>query len=375
MMKAIQIFLLSRYITGAELENQGGHGTEFTHLEKRVFGNEAMTGTYTHNPVFSRITLALMEDTGWYVANYSNAEELTWGYRLGCSFVHASCYQYGVDKEPFCRGKGDDGDGESSSSSTTKTRCTAPDRAAVGLCNLKRYDDALLPQFRYFEGDDKIGGSVALADYCPFVQDFNWRRRDVILRGSACQLHENNPPDSQNYALETYGPESVCLDQPKPWDMFKCSRIRHSTHYGSGCYPVKCVSTSSSNIATSTSSSSSSPDVNVIVQVSNRSFHCMYPGQQLTVRVLKDDGWLYAGLLQCPDDCRFICRNVGGAESRLDADPEWCYRGKQTSDFSLDYSLDSLRCEARFAYLSDPLVLVMNVLVIILLSSNICIYF
>ena len=29
-----------------------------------LFQNEAMTGTYTQNPVISRITLALMEDTG-----------------------------------------------------------------------------------------------------------------------------------------------------------------------------------------------------------------------------------------------------------------------------------------------------------------------
>ena len=90
-----------------ELENQGGYGTEFTHLEKRIFGNEAMTGTYTHNPVFSRVTLALMEDTGWYVANYSNAENLTWGRDMGCDFVHQSCYQFGLQKVPFCEGNGD----------------------------------------------------------------------------------------------------------------------------------------------------------------------------------------------------------------------------------------------------------------------------
>jgi len=30
-----------------------------------MFQNEMMTGTYTQNPVMSRITLALMEDTGF----------------------------------------------------------------------------------------------------------------------------------------------------------------------------------------------------------------------------------------------------------------------------------------------------------------------
>jgi leishmanolysin-like peptidase len=41
---------------------QGGDGTALTHWEKRVFQNEAMTGTVnTDNPVYSRLTLALME--------------------------------------------------------------------------------------------------------------------------------------------------------------------------------------------------------------------------------------------------------------------------------------------------------------------------
>jgi leishmanolysin-like peptidase len=57
-------------LEGAELENQGGDGTALTHWEKRLFENEAMTGTHTQNPVYSRLTLALMEDSGWYKANY-----------------------------------------------------------------------------------------------------------------------------------------------------------------------------------------------------------------------------------------------------------------------------------------------------------------
>lgn len=50
-----------------------------------------MTGTHTQSPVFSRITLALMEDSGWYKANYSMASPLSWGKGLGCSFAMKSC--------------------------------------------------------------------------------------------------------------------------------------------------------------------------------------------------------------------------------------------------------------------------------------------
>ena len=74
-------------LTGAELEDQGEEGTALTHWEKRLFENEAMTGTHTQNPIYSRITMALMEDTGWYLPNYDMADELKWGRNLGCDFV------------------------------------------------------------------------------------------------------------------------------------------------------------------------------------------------------------------------------------------------------------------------------------------------
>jgi len=53
-----------------------------------------MTGTHTQNPVYSRITLALMEDTGWYRANYSMAQHLNWGRNLGCDFALKSCKEW-----------------------------------------------------------------------------------------------------------------------------------------------------------------------------------------------------------------------------------------------------------------------------------------
>lgn len=69
-------------------------GTAFTHWEKRLFENEAMTGTHTQNPVYSRLTLALMEDTGWYTANYSMAETLHWGKNLGCNFATVKLHTF-----------------------------------------------------------------------------------------------------------------------------------------------------------------------------------------------------------------------------------------------------------------------------------------
>ena len=39
--------------------------------------NEAMTGTvHTQNPTYSRLTLALLEDSGWYLPNYEMVTKL-----------------------------------------------------------------------------------------------------------------------------------------------------------------------------------------------------------------------------------------------------------------------------------------------------------
>ena len=58
-----------------------------------------MTGTYTQNPTFSRLTLALLEDTGWYGVDYSKAEPLSWGRGLGCDFVTKSCKEWIDDRQ------------------------------------------------------------------------------------------------------------------------------------------------------------------------------------------------------------------------------------------------------------------------------------
>lgn len=50
-----------------------------------------MTGSSSRNPVFSGLTLALFEDSGWYTVDYSVAEPLLWGAGMGCDFVEKSC--------------------------------------------------------------------------------------------------------------------------------------------------------------------------------------------------------------------------------------------------------------------------------------------
>lgn len=42
----------------------------------------------------SAFTLAALEDSGWYAADYSNAEPLDWGRGAGCEFVLNTCWEF-----------------------------------------------------------------------------------------------------------------------------------------------------------------------------------------------------------------------------------------------------------------------------------------
>lgn len=60
-----------------------------SHWETRIMRDDVMS--YGGRAIVSSITLAAMEDLGFYVANYSKAECMTWGYQQGCKYVSSRC--------------------------------------------------------------------------------------------------------------------------------------------------------------------------------------------------------------------------------------------------------------------------------------------
>lgn len=81
-----------------------------------------------------------------------------------------------------------------------QTECT-DDRNSVALCNLIRHDKPLPKEYQNFDSimhvpsgeEEYYGGSVSLADHCPYIQEFTWRSKNVVVRGSQCQFEDNNP--------------------------------------------------------------------------------------------------------------------------------------------------------------------------------------
>jgi hypothetical protein len=69
------------------LENSGGSGTAGAHWDRADLGDECMTGVSINEPKYSSFTLALMEDSGWYQADYNLADSILWGKGDGCGFL------------------------------------------------------------------------------------------------------------------------------------------------------------------------------------------------------------------------------------------------------------------------------------------------
>ena len=53
---------------------------------------------YTPEQVISEFTLALLEDSGWYKANYYTGGLMRYGKNQGCYFIQNDCYKFDYDK-------------------------------------------------------------------------------------------------------------------------------------------------------------------------------------------------------------------------------------------------------------------------------------
>jgi leishmanolysin len=141
-------------LAGAQIENQGSSGTRGSHWEKRLFQNEYMTGTAAADPVLSKVTLALFEDSGWYKANFSAAEPLYWGRNLGCGFATRGCNSTNWNQPGYyC--------------DTPQTTSCTFDYRSRGICGRVQHGAPIPAQFQLFS-DPTLGGFETLADYCPY---------------------------------------------------------------------------------------------------------------------------------------------------------------------------------------------------------------
>ncbi|GMP45085.1 hypothetical protein CsSME_00013738 [Camellia sinensis var. sinensis] len=203
----------SENFTGLELEDGGGRGTSGSHWEKRLLMNEIMTGSVDTRSVVSKMTLALLEDSGWYQANYSMADRLDWGRDQGTEFVTAPCNLW---------------KGAYHCNTTQLPGCTY-NREAEGYCPIVSYSGDLPQWARYFPQANK-GGQSSLADYCTYYVAYS--------DGSCTDMNSARAPDRM--LGEVRGHSSRCMAS----SLVRTGFVRGSMTQGNGCYQHRCINNS-----------------------------------------------------------------------------------------------------------------------------------
>ncbi|EPS62049.1 hypothetical protein M569_12743, partial [Genlisea aurea] len=196
--------------TGLELEDGGGRGTSGSHWEKRLLMNEIMTGSVDTRSVVSKMTLALLEDSGWYKANYTMADAVDWGRNQGTDFVTLPCSSW---------------KGAYRCNSTQVSGCTY-NREAEGYCPVVDYNRDLPSWARYFPQTNK-GGQSSLADYCTYFVAYS--------DGSCTDSNSARTPDRM--LGEVRGSSSRCMAS----SLVRSGFVRGSSNQGNGCYQHRCV--------------------------------------------------------------------------------------------------------------------------------------
>ncbi|KAG1664602.1 hypothetical protein FOA52_004477 [Chlamydomonas sp. UWO 241] len=152
-------------LVGAPLEDNGGDGSAHSHWEYEIFQGDLLTATKPMDLGFqriSRVTLALLEDSGWYIGDYTYSGSLDWGYHAGCSFVQDTCTAY-VAAVPtqifFC------------SASSSPTQCT-PDGRSRGTCQAIIFSScAMVTSYDGFNGEAMRACTTA-SDYTNMGSSF-----------------------------------------------------------------------------------------------------------------------------------------------------------------------------------------------------------
>ena len=87
-------------LKGVELEDQGGKGLSISHWDQRILLGDLMGGLfYQEEMAISEITLALLEDSGWYKVNYYTGGLMRFGKNKGCGFLENNCLNENFNTE------------------------------------------------------------------------------------------------------------------------------------------------------------------------------------------------------------------------------------------------------------------------------------
>ena len=197
-------------LNGAQLENQptGEGSCTGDHWDERLFYSEALSGVISPTTnVLSPLTLALLEDSGWYKANYTKSNNSPWGLGAGCDFISGLCLI----------GGGDGRDGELPSYSQgffcnkASSRGCSPALSHKMACTMIDYSlrggNYMPPEALQYFSKPEIGGPRE-ADFCPVYGSVYSGLQAAELD---CRITSNQDSIDVIYS-EEYGDNSMCFE-------------------------------------------------------------------------------------------------------------------------------------------------------------------
>jgi hypothetical protein len=195
-------------LEGAKLENQptGSDSCTGDHWDEHDYYPEALSGVISPTTnVLSHLTLALFEDSGWYLANYTQGRMNPWGLGAGCDFVNQPCLTTDSTGNTIVPSYG-----EGYFCTDSSARGCSPALTHKLACSVLDYfyiQPQTLPEsrFQYFPNEPTFGGPLQ-ADYCPL---FGSTYGGLDAEQLACTDTRN--ADSLNIYSEVYGSESKCI--------------------------------------------------------------------------------------------------------------------------------------------------------------------
>jgi leishmanolysin-like peptidase len=263
-------------LEGAELESQDD-GCIGSHWEERVFEPEIMTPVLSFRNVFSALTLAFFEDSGWYRVNTTMAKRLHFGSKRGCDFATKRCInpdESPLDPDHYC--------------TSIEAESCSVDANSRSICSIGVGKS--IPKIYQYFSDPTTGGNSNFADFCPINTGYS--------QGDCSNPDNLAVPKGTtlNILGETYCPTCKCTqttlrsDDSSDWIV--------SDRRKTGCYAMKCTSTGAVDITI--------PRTNGVSKVT-----CRAKGEKIQVSG-------FTGTITCPDpivvcdrDCPKACSGNG----------------------------------------------------------------
>ena len=167
-------------IKGVELEDDGDKVSP--HWESRILLGEYMNKDfYSEEQVISEFTLAFLEDTGYYKANYYTGGLMRYGKNKGCQFIKEKCVNnYEINP------KFENEFYDSLHSNYNIDASCSSGRQSRTYFAWWIYDNKIPYYYQYFN-DEYIGG-LYMADYCPVARTYKKEEENGLYVGRCSNI-------------------------------------------------------------------------------------------------------------------------------------------------------------------------------------------